>query len=140
MLETICSHERTARRRHWCNYCGSPILSGETYHFSKLADDGRVWTWKSHLRCKELARLIWDYVDPDEGMSAEEFRDGLSSVAGAFVCPECPHRIKDTDDCYHPMGPDCLNHIHAFFQDHNLVMNRPWSWICVPKKKGEGEG
>lgn len=23
---------------------------------------------------------------------------------------------------------------------NNLVMNRPWSWICVPKKKGEGEG
>ena len=60
-----------------------------------------------------------------------------SEVADQFVCPECPYHDKETEDCDCSLDMKCIEHIHAFFQEHELVREKPWGWRLVEKQKAE---
>lgn len=136
-METIKRETRKARKKHYCNFCGNDIQKGETYKHSTNKADCGIYTWKCHEKCSELACIIWDIVDPDEGMTHEDFCDKLREVAGTFICPECPYYDKDADDCDCSLEMKCIDHIYEFFQKYDLVMTEPYVWKCVEKKKGD---
>lgn len=136
MVTTITSEVRKARKRHCCDYCGNYIEKGETYRHSINKADCGLYSWKSHEKCAELAGIIWDIVDPDEGMTADQFCDNLREVAYTFICPECPYRNAETDDCDCALRMKCIDHIYEFFQNYDLVMKEPYVWKCVKKESG----
>ena len=139
-METLKRETRKARKKHYCNYCGNDIQKDETYiHSTNKADCG-IYTWKSHEKCSELASIIWNIVDPDEGMTYEDFRDNLREVAYTFICPECPYRNAETDDCDCALRMKCIDHIYEFFQNFDLVMKDPYVWKCVKKESEATDG
>lgn len=68
----------TARQDHRCDFCGGVIHKGEKYNRQAIAEDGRVWTWKSHEVCKYIAHEINDgYCD---GISEEYFKEQVGEL------------------------------------------------------------
>ena len=87
MIEILKSYERTARKRHVCDYCDAYIEPGEKYDYATLVDcDGHLYEWKSHKECSFIASEIWDFADPDEGMTGDDFRDTCREICITFVC------------------------------------------------------
>lgn len=122
---------RKARNPHICSYCNATIEKGEEYEWSKLAYEGEVYEWKSHISCKEIAVEIWDYVEPDEGMTEEDFREGVTAVCETFICPGCSE-----EKCCKTY---CMDKVVEIFKKHTLkeVNDRksPWkSWKMIPKE------
>ncbi len=139
-MTTIKSEMRKASKDHVCNFCYNTIRKGEVYKHSTNKADCGIYTWKSHKKCAELCGIIWDLVDPDDGMTGDEFCDKLREVAGTFICPECPYYDKDADDCDCSLEMKCIDHIYEFFQKYNLVMTEPYVWKCVPKESEATDG
>ena len=80
-----------ARKPYKCDYCGRIIVKGEVHDWQKNIYDGSFYEWRCHLSCARVASAIWEYVDPDEGMSDQDFMDGCQEVCQRFICPDCPH-------------------------------------------------
>ena len=135
-METFWRSEVRARKQHVCDYCGNVIEKGEVYSRSTHKGDAGFYEWKCHLKCRDISSEIWDIVDPDEGMTHEDFCEKLREVAGTFICPECPHYDKDADDCDCSLETKCINHIHEFFQKYELVQKEPYVWKISEKKIG----
>ena len=139
-METIWSGDVKARKQHRCYYCGNVIEKGEVYHKSKHKYDGSVYEWKCHCKCNDIASEIWDYVDPDNGMTDDDFCDNLRDIADTFICPECPYHDNDSDDCDCSLDMKCIDHIHQFFQKYRLVCRVPYCFKVEERtKEDKGE-
>lgn len=138
MPDILASKERVAKKEHICSYCGAVIKAGETYEWSKLAYDGTLYEWKAHKECSFISSEIWQYADPDEGMTDEEFMEAASDVCRIFVCPDCNDPEKEDGDC-----SVCLHKLYEFFQNYELKRSRDkygrFCFKAVPREKG-GEG
>lgn len=119
MNQTLASKIRKARKPHNCDYCGDVIQPGEEYAWSKHIYDGIIYEWHSHLKCDYISREIWDYVEPDEGMSDQAFLDGCQEVCQAFVCSDCPKWNKEYEDCEDDESY-CIDRMYEFFQENEL--------------------
>lgn len=131
MPQTLDNHDRVARKPHTCSYCGGTIEKGETYEWAKLAYDGELYEWKNHKKCGFIAREIWDYIDPYEGMTEEDFQEGCASFCTELICPDCEEK---EEDCYY-----CIDKIYAFLQENDFKRIAPpgdWmkKWVGVPKE------
>lgn len=115
MPEILDQKERTARKQHTCCYCEGYIEKGEKYDWAKLAYDGLIYEWKAHKECSLIASEIWEYVDPDDGMTHEDFMEGAQDVCQTFICPECQDPDKETGRCR-----VCLHKVHDLLQTHTL--------------------
>ena len=133
-MTTLTNKRVKARKEHICNFCGNKIPRGETYNYSTHVFDGQVYSWRSHAKCDDLCSAIWDFVDPDEGMTYELFCDNLREIADTFVCPECPYRDKEADDCDCSLEMKCIGVIHEFFEKYKLVQNVPGEFRAVLRK------
>jgi hypothetical protein len=130
MTECLRCEERTARKQHTCNFCGSNIEKGEKYNFGAYKFDGDFFDWKSHKRCDFIATELWDIADPDEGMSEEDFFDACNNFCRVFVCPDCPQFDKEYREC-NKDASFCLNKIYDLLQTHRLVRSRDkYRMIC----------
>lgn len=131
MPQTLDKKDRLARKPHICSYCGGVIAKGETYEWAKLAYEGELYEWKNHKECGAIATTLRNYIDPDEGMTEEDFREGCAAFCGEFICPDCKDK---EEDCYY-----CLDKIYDFLQKNDLKRITPqgdWTqkWVCVPKE------
>ena len=137
MTECLRREERTARKNHTCDFCGGTIEKGEKYNHGVYKDDV-FFEWKTHKRCDFIATEIWDLVDPDEGMSGEDFCEACGEFCHVFVCPDCPQFDKEYKECRKDTW-FCLDRIHALLQTHRLVRNRDkYRMFCykvVPREK-----
>lgn len=115
MLECLDRKERTARKRHTCCLCEGYIEKGEKYNWQKLKYDDLIYEWKEHKECSHIASEIWDYVDPCEGMTSEDFMAGAEDVCQAFICPDCKDPSKEDGACR-----VCLHKVHDLLQTHTL--------------------
>lgn len=88
MPELIAQETRKARKPHRCDYCGEMIEKGEVYEYATLKFDG-IYHWSNHVRCGKIAQKIWDYADPDEGMTADDYTETCQEVCQTFICPDC---------------------------------------------------
>jgi len=121
MVEEIEKTVRTARKVHRCNLCGENILPLEKYNYAKLKFDGELYPWKEHIRCSEVCREIYDLVDPDEGMTMDDFCEGCREVCGVFVCPDCESYDRECQDCEKDKCY-CIDKLQELFKTKELYM------------------
>ena len=131
MSEVLMRRERTARKTHSCDYCGSPIIRGEVYSYAVLKHE-TLYEWKSHLKCEVIASALWNYIDPDEGMSDEDFQEGCCDFCSAFICPDCGSHSEGgcEDDLEY-----CIDKIYDILQSNELVRvkNEKCGWTYTFK-------
>jgi len=136
--EILSECVRTARNPHRCNYCSQTIQKGEKYSFAKLKYDG-IYECKCHLKCQEIASALWSYIDPDEGMTEEDFQEGCFEFCRAFICPGC--ECFSEDDCEKD-EQYCIDKVYAHLQTHDFRRvkdERGWghTFKCIPKEAKE---
>ena len=140
MPETISRKERTARKPHICDYCGETINPGEKYDHAVLKYEGSIYTWDAHQRCQKIASEIWDMVDPDAGMTSDEFQEACAELCRLYICPCCDQMDK-AGDCKKD-NLFCTQKLHDLMQTHDLRRvvkdgKLTWAWHFVPKKEIE---
>ena len=141
MYENLGTTIRKARKNHKCDWCEKVIQKGEQYEYQKFVYDGDMCDWKAHLACSRVASAIYDYVDPDEGMTGDEFADGCQEVCQRFICPDCPKWNKEFEECKDDESY-CIDKMDAFFQTHELYKDRSMRtsiykmWKCREKEQG----
>lgn len=123
MTEQICTEMRAARKEHICDYCRMPINRGERYERYTGKYDGEIYVWKSHEACAFLAQEVWEYADPDEGMSSDDFYEACCDVCRVFVCPDCEKWDKDNEECG-GSGGFCIDKMVALFQTRELYREK----------------
>ena len=144
-MNPVCLNEATrrARKPHRCNLCGGEIKKGTEYDSQTLVYDGMVYGWKMHPECNAVSSFLWDYVDPDDGMTADEFLDACSSVCRTFICPDCEHfdaeGASDGDYCKEDRS-FCIHKLYELAQKYYLSRQRRtergWiEWRLVPIKE-----
>ena len=141
-MNPVCLNEvtRMARKPHRCNLCGEEIKKGTEYDLQTIVYDGMLYGWKMHPECNAVSSFLWDYVDPNEGMSADEFLDACSEVCRTFVCPDCEHfdaeGASDGDYCKENRS-FCIHKLYELAQKYYLSRQRRtergWiEWRLVP--------
>ena len=143
MIEVIREEQRKARKPHTCSYCGEVIQPGETYDYTVLCYDD-MYEWKSHIKCSFIAQQLWEYIDPDEGMTAENFDEGCTDFCRAFICPHCPAADLEAEDCKLDRTY-CIDKIYDFLQTHDFRRvkdEHDWgqTFKCFPKEQNDGTG
>lgn len=133
-MECLERKMRKARRKHTCDYCGAIIEVGEQYDWSKHVYDGELYEWHSHERCSMIAREIWDYVDPDEGMTGDDFCEGCEDVCREFICPDCPNWDKDNEECENCKF-FCTDRLAEFFEKNELYRVQEYGVYSVWKAR-----
>ena len=139
MTETIKSEWRKARKRHVCNYCGEFIEPGEKYLYSLQKYDGYLYSWESHEKCEFIAQEIWSYCDPDEGMTEEDFMEGVEEICHSFVCPDCEK--YDPDDWCEKRC--CLDKVYECLKEYELYRAKRegclYTWKLRKREPKDGE-
>ena len=121
--ENLQHKDIVARKPHSCDWCDGTISKGEKYHYEVFKYDGELCTWHSHLACTRIASAIWDYVDPYDGMTSDDFTEGCNDVCREFICPDCEHWNKEYEDCEKD-EQFCLDKLDEFFKTHELYAER----------------
>lgn len=117
MVEVISSNDVKARKEHECGLCTEKIQKGETYNNQTCKFEGSIYTFKAHTQCKEIASMLWNYIDPDEGMTDQDFLDGVQEYCYGFVCSHCEKYIDE--DC--SIGNSyCLDKVHTRLKEKGL--------------------
>lgn len=57
---------RTARKRHWCDFCRREIPVGERYHYQSGVTSDGFYRAKSHARCRKVERAATDHWREDD--------------------------------------------------------------------------
>lgn len=122
-METLEEKVRKANKQHTCDYCGGIIEKGEIYDWSKHKQDGRLYEWKSHKKCSFLCSVLWDLVDPDEGMTSDDFCYTLHDFCENFICPDCKKYDKDSYECEDD-NIFCVDKAYDFLQTHELYRDK----------------
>lgn len=118
MYQKMTDKDFVARKKHKCDWCMEKINKGEKYNYQAFIFDGEFYEWRSHLACNRVVSAIWDYVDPDEGMSSEEFDEGCADVCREFICLDC-HEWNKEDGCEKDKLY-CIDKLDKFFKTHEL--------------------
>ena len=137
-MNTIRSKHVKARKNHVCDLCGCVIQKGETYEHQVNMQDGRVYDFRAHLHCQELSSAIWNYVDPDEGMTLDYFQDAVQTLAYTFFCPfHCDKWDKELGYCDDFDCDSCIKRFANFMETRELQLirepNRGMCWRIVEK-------
>ena len=137
-IDRLKTVTRTARKPHRCSLCGYEIRKGEKYLASTYCWEGTIYDFPTHEECDELSVWLTDYIDPDEGISGEEFRDACSDICQTFVCPDCEQYQKCGGDVpCEEYGPACIHKIWELSRKYYLSRKRSqqhgwWEWRFVP--------
>lgn len=143
MPELLRSEMRTARKPHTCSLCGAEIKTGEQYGYDTYKFNGEVYDWKMHMECDAVSTFLWDYVDPDEGMTQDEFLEACDDVCRIFICPDCEHfdseGAEDGDYC-RENGTSCIHKLYELSKKYYLSCQRDtqngWlKWRLTPIKE-----
>ena len=143
MPELLRSEIRTDRKPHTCSLCGAEIKTGEQYGCDTYTFNGEVYDWKTHMECDAVSTFLWDYVDPDEGMTQDEFLEACDDVCRTFICPDCEHfdseGAEDGDYC-RENGTSCIHKLYELSKKYYLSCQRDtqngWlKWRLVPIKE-----
>ncbi len=76
-MKTISRSEPKARKDHRCDFCNGVIPKGETYKHQSNVFDGKIYQWKSHFRCTEIADKLNMYDDVSEGLTGDDFQETI---------------------------------------------------------------
>jgi hypothetical protein len=118
MPEAISNSKPKAKKEHQCELCRKTIKVGETYDDQFLKYEGETYHFKMHSICHEISSCLWSYIEPDEGIHDEDFKDGCQEYCYRFVCPMCVHWI-DEDTC-EDGNVYCLDKIATRLKEYGL--------------------
>jgi ribosomal protein L24E len=77
-METLAYPKETkAIKVHICNFCSLKIPKGDTYVKSTHKYDGKVYDWKSHKHCTEIALRLKMHDHCDEGVTQDDFMETI---------------------------------------------------------------
>lgn len=68
-----------AKKFHVCDFCGQRIELGEKYSNQFNRQSEGVYTWKSHIRCNEIASKLKMFDEADEGVTADDFYEHIKN-------------------------------------------------------------
>ena len=143
MPELLRSEIRTARKPHTCSLCCEEIKPGEQYRYDTYKFDGDVNDLKTHMECDAVSTFLWDYVDPWEGMTSDDFLYACADVCRTFVCPDCEHfdpeHAEDGDYCQ-KNDSYCIHKLYELSKKYYLSCQRDtqpgWlKWRLTPIKE-----
>ena len=123
MPDILKEQNRKARKVHICNFCGKPIEKGEEYCWAKLSSGGELYEWKNHVQCGFIASELWDYADPWDGMTQDDFMDACKDFCQSFVCPSCCRYDKECMCCADG-EVYCIDKIYEFLQSYEIYKDR----------------
>ena len=88
-MSEICSViQRKAKKIHFCDVCGKPIIPESEYLAIRSAEDGRFWHNKEHIHCDALL----DAYTRQTGLGLDFGRmDMVVTWLCAKACSECSH-------------------------------------------------
>lgn len=141
MYKNLSHKDVVARKEHRCDWCEKIISKGEKYHYETFIFEGEFYDWHSHLSCSRVVSAIWDYVDPYDGMTSDDFDQGCTDVCRGFICPDCSEWNKEYEDCEKD-EPYCIGKMDEFFKTHELYPTREGYcrvFRCRKKMKEGGE-
>lgn len=142
-MNTIRQKHVKARKPHHCDLCGCVIQKGEVYEHQVNVSGGDVYDFKAHLHCQDLSSAIWNYVDPDEGMTDAYFQDAVQSLADTFYCRfHCDKWNKEKQECECRFSTDtCVKAFAKFMETRELFLvkdpNVGMCWRLCEKEKGD---
>ena len=139
---TLTHKHVKARKPHHCDLCGCVIQKGEVYERQSNVADGQLYTFRAHLHCQDLSSAIWNYVDPDEGMTGDYFQDAVQALADTFYCRfHCDKWNKEKQDCECRFSTDtCIKAFAKFMEKRELFLVKDslgMCWKLVEKEKGD---
>ena len=139
-METIREEYKTARKAHICDYCLGKIKKGQVYNYAVNKLEGRVYTWKAHKECMHIATELWNYLDPLEGMTQEDFDEGCFGFCRTFVCPDCDRFCDDCGECLDDKRY-CIDKIYGILQKYYLGRSKenPYIYQLFPRKDSINE-
>lgn len=80
-MENISRGTRKAIKIHTCDYCNGEIKIGETYNYQFNKANGEIYTWKSHMKCEDVASYYRMHDECwDEGLDSESFKEHISNA------------------------------------------------------------
>lgn len=85
-MNTISQPKETkARKQHHCDFCNEKILKGEKYTNSTHVCDGRIYDWKTHKYCGQIASRLDMYDNCDEGVTMDDFMEIINDKHGDIL-------------------------------------------------------
>ena len=103
----------------------APAKPGEQYGYDTYKFDGDVYDWKTHMECDAVSTFLWDYVDPWEGMTSDDFLDACADVCRTFVCPDCEHfdsEHADDGDYCQKNEPYCIHKLYELSKKYYIAL------------------
>ena len=85
---------RTARKVHYCEFCGKQIEKGEKYCYESWKDGGEFWKRKLCLSCDKILTQFCE-----EHSYGEFDWDWVSEWLSDKYCYSCIHGTQEEDDC-----------------------------------------
>lgn len=126
---------KRARKDHICNYCGETIEAGSPYTREFLVNGGEHYEWLMHNECEKVANEIWEFVDPWDGMTDDDYQEGVRNLFECFICGKCDNR-KDCALHYHDDTPCKIDWFETYKQ--TLKLHEIFETKClVQKRRGE---
>ena len=59
-MTVLSSGQRKGRKVHNCSCCKQLISKEQEHYFTSIANDGTVYTWRSHKQTGHCGTLIYD--------------------------------------------------------------------------------
>lgn len=124
-MEAVKAARRKTRKDHVCDLCNFTIKKGETYEYTFMVDGGDNWEFKCHLDCHLIMVELYDWFDPDEGLTDTHFDEHLPIYCDEYVCPHCPHHYLDEYEdsvCREDKnaGTECVDRISERLRHYKL--------------------
>ena len=97
------------------------------------------------MECNDVANILWEYIDPYEGMTEDDFYNGCRDFCRVFICKDCEYADKETYDeleCNLDKSY-CLDKIVEKLKHYDFreVPSKPGDWYKVwklfPKKNDD---
>lgn len=83
-FENIAKRRSKARRKHFCDWCWSPIEKGEIYTYNTNITEGNIHDWKECDKCKDLVKEMFKkgWADQKGYCDGDDFSEFMEETYG----------------------------------------------------------
>ena len=126
MAYLIEQNRRKARKKHYCNLCRMGIEPGEIYLDQFCREGTEVYHFKMHEKCNFISSELSEYIDPYDGMTEDDFVEGVTNFCKSFICKSCDVYNRIYEECEEDNFPgcDCLEKVFNFLQKYEYYLNK----------------